>query len=154
MVAGKVLKVDTRNAFKIIKWVVLVYAGLNICYYVVVYFTPAAMDSFLGKARGTYDFSFYLMFVPNTILPLFLLFKKLGHNKYVLLTLSFLMNAGWLLELFALYNTDFHREYVTSLPLSNYLWLVVLKGFFIGSVIYAIGNSFNRKTSDIHTSIS
>ena len=154
IVVGKLLKTDTRNAFAIIKWIILIYAGLNICYYLGAYLSPVTMIDFLGEAKGNYSFAFYLMLVPNTILPLFLLLRKVGRSKYILWALSFLMNAGWLLELFVIYSTDFHREYATIPSSFNFLWFAVLKGVFVGSVIYATGRSFNRKIPDIHTSIS
>lgn len=154
MVVGKILKTDTRNAFAIIKGLILVYAVSNICYFFIACFSPSTMASFLGSATGSYSFAYYLMLLPNTILPLLLLFKKLGRNKYLLLALSFLMNIGWVFELFVIYSTDLHRDYVATQLSFNYLWFMVLKGVFIGSVIYAIGRTVKRKMTDVHVPIS
>jgi hypothetical protein len=154
MLVGKVLKTDTRKAFVITKALILIYAGLNISSYVITYFSPAIMDSFLVRTTGPYKFAYYLMTVSNTILPLLLLFKRLGRNKYVLLILSFLMDIGWIFELFIIYSTDLHRDN-TLTPLSfNFLWLMLLNGIFIGSVIYAIGRAFKHKVPNIDTPIS
>jgi hypothetical protein len=145
MIAGKVLKTDTRNAFTIIKWLILVYAGLNTSYYFFAYFSPTIMVSFWERATDSYSFAYDLMVVPNTLLPLLLLFKKPGRNKYVLLALSFLMNIGWIFELFVIYRTDLHRDHVTTHLSFNFLWYILLSGIFIGSVIYAIGGAIQRK---------
>lgn len=149
MIVGKALKADTRNAFVIIKWIILVHGGLSIVYYYMVSFSAAEMISFNERAIGQYSFAFYLMLVPNTLLPLLLLFKKLGRNKYVLLVLSLLMNMGWILELFTIYNTDFYIDNIHSLPSLNFLWFIALKGVFIGAVIYAIGRVVTRKAPEI-----
>jgi hypothetical protein len=154
MIAGKILKRDSRIAFAIIKWLILVYAGLNIGYYFIAYFSPVTRVSFLVRATGSYNFAYYIMLVPNTVLPLLLMFKKPGRNGYVLLALSFLMNIGWAFELFVIYSTDIHRDHIANQLSFNYLWLIVLNGAFIGSVIYAIGRAINRKMLDIHTPVS
>jgi hypothetical protein len=142
IIVGKALKADTRNAFAIIKWIVLVYAGLNIVYYYAVS-SSAEMLSFNERAVGPYSFAFYLMLVPNTVLPLLLLFKKFGRNKYVLLSLSLLMNIGWMLELFIIYDTELNNSH--KLPSPNFLWFIALKGVFISAIIYAIGRAVTRK---------
>jgi hypothetical protein len=150
MIVGKVLKTDTRNAFVIIKGLIVVYAGLNICYYYIVYFSPSIMFGFWGRANGSYSFVYYLMLVPNTLLPLLLLFKNPGRNKYVLLALSFLLNIGWMFELFVIYSTDLHSDHIATQPSFNYLWFIVLNGVFIGSVIYAIGRAVKCKMPEIN----
>jgi hypothetical protein len=151
IIVGRVLKADTRNAFAIIKWIVFVYAALNIVYYYAVSFS-GEMLSFNERAMGPYNLVYYLMMVPNTLLPLLLLFKKWGRNKYILLALSLLMNVGWMFELFTIYNTDFHIDHIHSLPSLNFLWFIALKGVFIGAVIYAIGRAVTRKRADIPVS--
>lgn len=152
MIVGRILKADTRIAFAIIKWIVIVYGAINIVYYYMVSFFSAEMVSFNERAVGPYSFAFYLMLVPNTVLPLLLLFKKLGRNKYVLLALSLLMNMGWMLELLTIYTTDFYIDNIHKLPSLNILWFIVLKGVFIGAVIYAIGRTVTRKMVDRPTS--
>lgn len=87
MVVGRFLRADTRNAFAIIKWIILVHSGLSIVYYYKVSFS-GEMLSFNERAIDSYNLVYYLMMVPNTLLPLVLLFKKLDRNKYVLLALS------------------------------------------------------------------
>ena len=154
MLVGKVLKTDTRNAFVITKALILIYAGLNISSYIIAYFLPAKMGGFLGRTTGPYSFAYYLMTVPNTILPLLLLFKRLGRNKYVLLILSFLMNIGWAFELLTIYNTDLHINNTASRLSFNFLWFTLLNGIFIGSVIYAISRAFKHKVPDIDSPIS
>ncbi|ASU35851.1 hypothetical protein [Mucilaginibacter xinganensis] len=145
MLVGNVLKTDNTNAFKIIKGLILVYAGLNISYYFIAYFSPATNVSFLGRATDYYGFVYYIMLVPNTLFPLLLLFKKLGRNKYVLLTLSFLMNLGWVIEFFIIDITALQRDYMATQLSLNFLWLILLQGLFIGSVIYAIGRAVKPK---------
>jgi hypothetical protein len=154
MLVGKVLKADTRNAFVITKVIILIYATLNIGSYIAAYLSAATMDSFVEKATGAYGFAYYLMFVPNTILPLLLLFKRLGRNKYVLLILSFLMNIGWIFELLVIYNTVMHRDNTATQLSFNSLWFILLNGIFIGSVIYAIGGAFKHKAPNFDTPIS
>jgi hypothetical protein len=153
MLVDKILKKDSRNAYFIIKWLVLFYAGLNISYYVIAYFSPAEMVSFGGRTTGFYSFTFYLMLACNTILPLLLLFKKMGYNKYVLLILSLLISMGWIFELFVIYSINMDRDYTKRLSF-NPLWFIVLNGVFIGSVIYAIGRAFKGKVPNIDTPIS
>jgi hypothetical protein len=149
ILVGKVFKADTRNSFIITKAIILIYAALNIIYYIAVYFSAVAMDTFVGRVTVT-----YLMLVSNTILPLSLLFKRVGRNKYVLLILSFLMNIGWIFELLIIYSTDMHRDNTaTRLPL-NSLWFILLNGIFIASVIYAIGRAFKNKAPNIDIRIS
>jgi hypothetical protein len=145
MIAGKVLKTDTRNAFAIVKWLILVYAVLNTGYYFFAIFSPDKMVSFWERATDVYSYAYDLMIVSNTLLPLLLFLKKPGRNKYVLLALSFLMNIGWMFELFVIYRTDFHRDNGVRDLSFNVWWYILLSGTFIGSVIYAIGGAVQRK---------
>ena len=148
--AGKIFKSDIRNALAIIKSIILVYAGLTIVYYLIEILTPTKIeaDAFGQRFTGPYGFAYYMMLVPNTILPLLLFFKKLGRNKYVLLALSFLMNIGWMFEVFVIYTTDLHRN-ITHLSY-NYIWFILLlKGPFVGSVIYAISKCVKTDTMSI-----
>ncbi|MEJ2880367.1 hypothetical protein [Pedobacter sp. GR22-6] len=154
ILVGKVFKADNRNAFIITKVIILIYAALNTICYIAVYFSPAAMESFVARATGPYRSAFYLMLVPNTLLPLSLLFKRLGRNKYVLLILSVLMNIGWIFELLTIYSTDMHRDYAATRLSFNPLWFILLNGIFIGSVIYAVGRAFKNKAPNIDPQIS
>lgn len=147
MIAGKILKTDTRNAFAIVKWLIVVYAGLNITYYLLVYFSPGVMDSFWERAAGPYSFAWYLMYLPNTVLPLLLLFKNIGRNKYVLLILSFLMNIGWMFDSFVYYTTTIESNQRPARSSFDFLWFIVLWGVFIGSVIYAVGRAIKPNRS-------
>ncbi len=152
MLAGKVLKTDIRNAFVIVKILLLLYAILNIGNYAIGYFFPDTMNNLWERATGPYSFAFYLMAVPNTLLPLLLLFKKLGRNKYLLLSFSFLMNVGWLFEFIVVYNVSLHRDYFLVQPSLNPWWFFVLYGFFIGSIIYAVGRTIKHKMPNNDTS--
>jgi hypothetical protein len=151
MLAGKILKADTRNAFLIVKMLMVIYAILNIGNYCIACFFSATIYSLPIRVTGPYNFAFFLMIVPNTLLPLLLFFKKLGSNKYILLTLSFLMNIGWLFELVTFYITNMGRDYIPTQSPFNWLWFLLLQGFLIGAIIYAIGRAIKRKIPNADT---
>jgi hypothetical protein len=149
MIVGRILKADTRNAFVIIRWMILVHAVLSIVYYYMLSFAAAITISFYERSMALNNLAYYLMLIPNTLLPLLLLFKKLGRNQYVLLALSLLMNIGWMLEWYIIYDTELHNKHNHYEPSLNVLWFFALKGVFIGAVIYAIGRAVTRKRADI-----
>ncbi|MBL4678026.1 MAG: hypothetical protein JKY70_17740 [Mucilaginibacter sp.] len=135
------MKTDPHNALEIIRWILIVYGLLNICEVFMGWYSSTNMLFYFGRATGQYWYIFYIQIIPNTILPLLLFFKKLGRNKYVLLTVSFLINLSWLFELISIYAVNTHKEYTVAQNANNYLWFLLLKGLLIGGIIYAVGNT-------------
>ncbi|QXV66029.1 hypothetical protein INP83_02735 [Mucilaginibacter sp. 21P] len=140
ILAGKLFNTDNRKALEIIRWVIVSYAVLNICEIAIGYFSSAEIISFSEQANDHYWWAFYIKLFSSTVLPLLLINKNQGRNKYVLLSISLLINLSWFFELTALYANGFYGGRNDAV-LATYLGYLVLKGLLVGGIIYATGNA-------------
>jgi len=63
---------------------------------------PVEMETFRWRALGDYALEYWIMVTCNTIIPLFLLFKKVRTNIRVLFVISLLVNVGMWYERFVI----------------------------------------------------
>lgn len=63
---------------------------------------PVEMETFRWRAFGDYALEYWIMVTCNTIVPLFLLFKKVRTNIRVLFVISLLVNVGMWYERFVI----------------------------------------------------
>ncbi len=154
IIAGKLLKTDNRHALLIIRWIILVYTALNISYNLLTFFSPVDANGILERLTGTYWLLNSFIFIIENILPFLLLIKRISYNKYILLAISFLINLSWLYNLFAIYSTNLHRDYVQPKLSYTPLWFMLLYGILLGSIIYAIGRIIERKRPEANTPLS
>jgi H+/Cl- antiporter ClcA len=76
------------------------------------------------------------MLVCSFILPIFLLHKKLGRNKWVLLVIGFLSTFGLTFVLFVILLSNLHQEFLSSSTKSylSYLFFrpLIMTGLLVG----------------------
>lgn len=80
--------------------------------------------NFLTRATGPYFYVFSITIISQSIIPLFLLFKKLKKSYLFILALSFLCNWVQLFEPFVIRITSVHRDLLTSSYSSNFYYLI------------------------------
>lgn len=93
---NKTIKSAGKQFIPVLRWTMITCAAIQLL--VLLY----SVSKLSGPQRinGPYAWAYILMLAGNTILPFILLLKKPGHNPYVLLLITILMNIGWILELF------------------------------------------------------
>jgi hypothetical protein len=134
----------------ILKWIMIGYAGLCIFQLILLLSFVEIGDSFIESVTGEFWFSYWLMWSANTILPLILLFKRIGDKLIFLLLVAILMNSGWLFESFVIHVTSFHRDYPSDYKMND--WLLprssevynIINGFVLGIVVLIAGNLLYR----------
>ncbi len=151
-------KVQTQNALAVIKWLLISYATLSIVQRIVEfscgYFSGVEYVQYVvpERAVGPYAGFYWFMWVSSAVLPFTLLIKKLGRNAYFLFLLAFLINLGWLFELFVIHITSMHRDYIPG-SYSPILYSkevsVLLEGFAWGVIITIIGHFMSKRSPAI-----
>lgn len=138
-------KIETVLSTRIIKWIIIIYSfGVLVSTILMFIFPPTEKYAFLERATGPYWWAYWLMLSMNSIIPLILLNNKIGRNIYFLLTISFLMNIGWLFESFVIHMTSLHRDFVTEsynpyLP-NNRELLIIFRGLILGIILLIAEN--------------
>ncbi|MEJ2884193.1 hypothetical protein [Pedobacter sp. GR22-6] len=145
LIAGNISHTNIREPLAIVRWLMFSYAILNTNDYLIAYFSASNYLSFSTETTGSYGFLPIYLFIAGRILPLVLLFNRPGRSPYILLGLSLLMNAGWLFEFLKLFSTERQNQTLTQL-LINFLLFFLLKGVFIGALIYSIGRLIKKRS--------
>jgi len=70
--------------------------------------------NFINRASGPYKVISIITLVFSILLPLILLIKKYGMNKYLILIFSFLVSLGFYFERFVIYVTSNHRGHLNE----------------------------------------
>ena len=78
--------------------------------------------NFLTRATGPYFYVFSITIISQSIIPLFLLFKKLKKSYLFILALSFLCNWLQLYEPFLIRMISLHRDILTSIDNPNFYY--------------------------------
>lgn len=83
-----------------IRWLIIIYATLN-CILLLTAFQDdyTITEVFSSRAFGEYWWAYWFMLSMSTLIPLFLLIKRLGTNLLFLLVITIGINIGWLFEL-------------------------------------------------------
>jgi hypothetical protein len=92
-------KTDLTTAKNRVRWFLIIYSvavTLNLVYFLMTHNQDDVI--FIKRITGPYKFSYLLMLLANTILPLFLFIRKIGTNIYCIVLLTLLMNLGWIME--------------------------------------------------------
>lgn len=142
-------KTEIDFSIKIIKWIIIIYSfGVLIGTLLLCIFKHSEKYTFLERATGPYWWAYWLIFTMNSIIPLFLLNKRIGKNIYFLLFITVLMNIGWLFESFVIHITSLNTNYITEnynpyIPNSGEI-LILMNGFILGIVLLIIGIGINK----------
>lgn len=140
-------KINTERASKIIGWIILLYGITALISQLLMFLMPPSEEYRIReRATGSYWWAYWITIVSHSVLPVVLLLIKSRRTIFFLLSLSIIINAGWLFESFVLHMISFHRDYMPEKVKYNLFLpfpreqLILLKGFVIGIVILIAAN--------------
>lgn len=81
-----------------IRWVFIIYAVISIVNFIISYDSTLEQEAFRLRIMGPYWWAYWTMMFFNVIFPMVLIYKKWGHNQFLLLFVSFTMSIGWWFE--------------------------------------------------------
>jgi hypothetical protein len=93
--------------------------------------------TFVNRATGPYWWAFSIMLVCGFILPILLLHKKLGRNKWMLLVIGFLSTFGITFEIFVILLTNLHQDYLSTSSVS-FLSYIFFRPLIMASLLVGI----------------
>jgi hypothetical protein len=121
-------RIDTRFAFSVMRWMLIVFAAATALLLLSDLLRPHN-QTFLYRMNN----SFYWIMIGGNLLPLLLLFKKVAERNYLLLLLSAGISIGWWMEALIIHLGN--RRYY---PFTNEA-LVIAFGIAFGIVLLIIG---------------
>jgi hypothetical protein len=87
---------------KINKWLIVLYGIITTSVFIY-FWIYSPIDNSVFKERINQDnYAYIIMLICDTLLPFFLLIKKLGENIYFIFLVTICINIGWLFELLIL----------------------------------------------------
>jgi len=136
-------KINIQQPLNILRWIIIIYAALGLVGLIISFI---GYNSSLDRATGPYWWAYLLMIFCSTCLPLILLHKKLRNKKYLLLTISIVVNIGWLFERYVIILTSlqytppgYASSWVSLIPLDP-----IVFGIITGTLALLAGNFISR----------
>lgn len=133
-----------NGAFKIIKWIIIMYSIVNLISFLIGIFVFPDKSAFLNRINGSYYFTYWIMLFSALVIPFSLLFKKAGEKPIVLLFISILMKIGWYFERYVLLMASYHRDFWTETetdwfnsPWSGF-YLIWIQGVILALILVGI----------------
>ena len=88
-------KFQLKKAFRIIRWIIIIYAIVNLISFLIGIIMFPDESAFLNRAAGKYWPNYWLMMFSAIFLPFSLLHKRIGIKPFYLLFVSLIMKIGW-----------------------------------------------------------
>lgn len=144
---------QTKKALQVIRWIILLYTGLNLIYIILGSLVQPEKFTFIDtdRATGRYALAYWIILLSATILPFTLLLKKLGSKFWYVLLVAFAMKAGAYFERIVLISTQVHRDYPaeasfeTSYPVLYGVILTTVQGILLVLLILWATGWYTRK---------
>lgn len=127
---------EAPKALNVIRWIIIGYSVLLIVNSSIGLMTLSNKTMFIARITGPYKFTYALMFLSATVLPLSLFLKKLGTNIYYVLLISCYIKIGVFQERGTILITSSHInnlsywQNVKSMMIAGSFYLI--QGFLIG----------------------
>jgi hypothetical protein len=142
-------KQDFKFSYAVIRWVLLVNWIHDLLQ---IPFNWDEMSSFFDRATGPYWWAYWFMIIGGFILPVLLIHKKLGRNKWMILLVAFLATFSLTFELFVILITSMHQDFSGSSTVPLYLSHLFLRpfiitGFLIGLDVLLMRNRSQRRAA-------
>jgi len=146
-------KLKFKKAYRIIKWIIIGYAIVNLIYFLIGITVYPDQSAFLNRATGKYWLNYWIMMFSAILLPFSLLYKKIGIKPLYLLFVSIMMKIGWYFERYVIFLADFNirqfepdreSDWLTS-PWSGF-YLTWIQGFILALILIGLTTLIARNT--------
>ncbi|NOQ72331.1 MAG: hypothetical protein GQ574_10045 [Crocinitomix sp.] len=128
-------KQNFKFSYAVIRYIILINWALN---FMLLIFSLDVHLTFLNRATGLYWWAYQFMLFGSFVLPVLLFHKKMGRNKWILLTVGFLSTFGLSFELFVNLITSFHQDYLPSSTVPFYVSHLFLRAIMMASFLVGI----------------
>lgn len=141
-----------KQILNLIGWMIVIYAFLNLVYFVVGLIIMPDEFAIINRATGPYAVAYWLMLILSTLFPFILLAEKYRHRFWLVLLIAFCVKIGTYFEHIVLLTTSVHRDYpINTRPVE--LLSFWIDGITIASfqallwlcILYGIVRIFDRK---------
>lgn len=138
-------KFQFKKAYRIIKWIIIVYAVVNLISFLIGIIVFPDKSVFLNRATGKYWPNYWLMMFSVIILPFSLLYKKIGIKPFYLLFVSIMLKIGWYFERYVIliashysyqYWTETEPNWLNS-PWSGF-YMTWIQGFILALILIGL----------------
>lgn len=124
---------DIPKALNLIRWMIISYTILILISFLISFIFYSNESLFLSRSTGPYYLTYWIMMFSSSILPLTLLYRKLGTSILYLILVSFMMKIGVYFEQFVIITTSFNRDNMVN-SYNHELKPLVLNGFLVFSL--------------------
>jgi hypothetical protein len=139
---------EITTTLNILRFILATFGTLTLIFFLIQIFQNQTegetISTYIGRANGIYWIGYLFMIISNTILPILLLFKKLGLNKYIVLVTTILMNSGRIIEWIILQSVAYHRKYAHFDFGLNKIGSAIGKGLVIATILILIGMAYKK----------
>ena len=155
-------KLPFKKAYRIIKWIIIGYAILNLIYFFIIIIAYPDQSAFLNRATGKYWLNTWIMMFSAVLLPFTLLYRRIGTKTLYLLFVSIMMKIGWYFERYVIliashnsyeYWTGTETHWLNS-PWSGF-YMTWIQGFILALILIGlttiIGRNERKKT--VHNTV-
>ena len=132
-------------SYAVIRYSLLVKWGLGLF---LIPFNWTDLTTFTNRATGPYWAIYWIMLIGAFALPLLLLQKKIGRNKWILLTVGFLSTIGAFFEIFVILITSIHQDFHTGQSISPYLSQLFLRPIIMCSFLVGFDTIMQKNRND------
>ena len=138
-------KFQFKKAFRIIKWIIIVYAIVNLISFLIGIIVFPDKSAFLNRATGKYWPNYWLMMFSAIFLPFSLLHKRIGIKPFYLLFVSLMMKIGWYFHFYVIllashfsYSswTETETDWLNS-PWSGF-YMTWIQGFILALILIGL----------------
>jgi hypothetical protein len=148
-----------KNAYQIIKWIIIVYGIVNLISFLIgIILFPEKSDLF-NQTIGKYWLNYWLMMFTAVILPLSLLYEKIGIKPFYLLFVSIITKIGWYFHFYVVliashnsyqYWTKTETNWLNS-PWSRF-YMTWMQGFILALILIGIIKMIEKKKT-VHNTV-
>ncbi len=98
---------ETKKVLNLFRWVIIIYVVISLIFHKI---NSGGFFS-VQNLNGPYLLAFWTMIIGFFVMPLSLLYNKLGFKKWYILLVSIGLNIGVLFERFIIIITSLHRDF-------------------------------------------
>ncbi|UOR30056.1 hypothetical protein GSB9_03380 [Flavobacteriaceae bacterium GSB9] len=155
-------RLQFKKAYRIIKWIIIGYAIVNLIYFLIGLIVYPDQSAFLNRATGKYWLSYWIMMFSVVFLPFSLLYKNIGLKPFYLLFVSVMMKIGWYFEKYVIFFADYNirqfdpereSDWLTS-PWSGF-YLTWIQGLILALILIGLTTIIgrNKRTKTVHNTV-
>ena len=152
-------KIQFKRAYRIIKWIIIAYAVVNLINFLIGIIIFPDQSAFLNRATGKYWPNYWLMMFSAIFLPFSLFYKRIGTKPFYLFFVSLMMKIGWYFHFYVILIAS-HNSYSSWTETeSNWLnspwsgfYMTWIQGFILALILIGL-IKITEKKKTVHNNV-